>query len=239
MAMTDAMRQITHAQFSPHEPNVISVICQGGVFRTYRVNASSIQLLTVTSLNKLEKDEGRELTTHAWLNGDFKHVAIGTQNGQVIVLCEKDVVCEIVMHSDSAGESDEIKALPESFKDVLASVTCIGAYRDGFITAGGRGDVCVVGRVLKDCAKNKCTYKCVKRLHPLRCASEDVFGISRRRARRAIADGDGSHVSLDEERAREMDSIETLDISPSGDGLICTLKDKRSFALSLTVTPTS
>ena len=60
------------------------------------------------------------MTTHAWLNGDFKHVAIGTQNGQVIVLCEKDVVCEIVMHSDSAGESDEIKALPESSKDVPA-----------------------------------------------------------------------------------------------------------------------
>ena len=231
-AMTDAMRQITHAQFSPHEPNVISVICQGGVFRTYRVNASSIQLLTVTSLNKLEEDEGRELTTHAWLNGDFKHVAIGTQNGQVIVLCEKDVVCEIVMHSESPGESDEIKALPESSKDVPASVTCIGAYRDGFITAGGRGDVCVVGRVLKDRAKNKCTYKCVKRLHPLQGASEDVFDTGV--APPAIADGDGSHVSLDEERAREMDSIETLDISPSGDGLICTLKDKRSFALSLT-----
>ena len=111
-------------------------------------------------------------------------------------------------------------------------MTCIGAYRDGFITAGGRGDVCVVGRVLKDRAKNKCTYKCVKRLHPLQGASEDVFDTGRR----AAGDSRRRRFSCEFRRGAcsEMDSIETLDISPSGDGLICTLKDKRSFALSLT-----
>lgn len=230
-AITDATCQIKHAQFSPHEPNVISVICQGGIFRTYRVNTSSIQLHTVTSLNKLEKDEGRELTTHTWLNGDFKHVAIGTQNGDVIVLCEKNVVCEIVMYS--AGDSGAIKALPELSKADLVSVTCVEAYRDGFITAGKRGEVCFVGRVLKDRAKNKCTYKCMKRLHPCQGATEDVLdnGV----VPPAIADDSGSHVNLDEEESvRETDGIETLHVSPSSDALICTLKDKRSFALSLT-----
>ena len=171
----DPTLQIKHASFSPHEPGVISAVCAGGVFRMYRANETTVKPLMVKALNTLVKDEGRDATTHLWLKGDDKHVAIGTSTGQVIVLEGDEIVCELNVHR---GGGETSNALPASDLDARTRVNCVESYKNGFITAGSSGGVVIVDRVPKKQVKNGRAYKCVKTLAARASADEDLYDTS-------------------------------------------------------------
>jgi len=229
--VSDPTLQIKHASFSPHEPGVISAVCAGGVFRMYRANETTVKPLMVKALNTLVKDEGRDATTHLWLKGDDKHVAIGTSTGQVIVLEGDEIVCELNVHR---GGGETSNALPASDLDARTRVNCVESYKNGFITAGSSGDVVIVDRVPKKQVKNGRAYKCVKTLAARASADEDLYDTSTSGVP-AIMDGDqvkGYEPALLEPQVAR--SVVAMSISPSSDNVICTLDNKHVLALSLT-----
>lgn len=233
----DFSSQITHVSFSPHDHDVISAVCTGGTFKTYRVTDTTIKLLTVRPLNQLMKDEGREALTHAWLKGKDKHVAIGTSTGEVIILDEDSVVCTVGVYR-GGGSSDE-SALPAVNFENGVRVSCIAMYKSGFIAAGDRGDVVIVTRVpTRKQLQSAVPYKCVKRIAACESSSDDLFDTTPSNNFQTTAEvGD----ALTEDicaNAEQVDAksceIMGLDVSPTGDSLICTLVDKRVLFLSLT-----
>jgi len=243
--ISNTTSQITHALFSPHEVGVISAVCAGGVFRTYRVNESTIKLLAVKPLNELVKDVGRDAKTHVWLRNDDKHVAIGTSTGEVLILDNEDVVGVVHAYKkalNGAGGLGATAALPESEeRDSRLDLTCMRAYNTGFIVAGDRGDVIIVERCARKHAKDGCVYKCVKTLAARESKEDDDVTIhSTALAFKASGDAgddkpeDDSAVAptqiVDEHRGR----VVSLDVSPGADNLICVLDDKRVLTLSLT-----
>ena len=167
---SNAHTQITHALFSPHEDDVVSAVCVGGVFRTYRVNETTIKLLSATPLNELVKDVGREVAAHAWLHNDDKHVAVGTSTGEVLILEHGAIVCVLNVARQGAS-SDEGCA--------RRAVGCVRAYKNGFIVGDARGSVSIVERCARKRTKDGgVLYKCVKTLIARETKDIDAYDAS-------------------------------------------------------------
>ena len=240
---SNAHTQITHALFSPHEDDVVSAVCVGGVFRTYRVNETTIKLLSATPLNELVKDVGREVAAHAWLHNDDKHVAVGTSTGEVLILEHGAIVCVLNVARQGAS-SDEGCA--------RRAVGCVRAYKNGFIVGDARGRVSIVERCARKRTKDGgVLYKCVKTLIARETKDIDAYDASNMHSAslacaepvpndaasyardNADEDRDDTNASSQDTDENHHHSIVALDISPSGDNLMCTLDDKRALALSL------
>ena len=224
----DSTSQITHASFSPHENDVISALCVGGVFRTYRVTETIIKLVTVQPLNELVKDEGREAITHAWLQDEDELVAIGMSTGEVLVLRNDTIVSTVPVYRAGANEEN---ALPETDGEHGCHILSVIAYKSGFIAAGDRGEVAFVDRVPRKQMKNGFGYRCVKRIAARENMEQPLCELGVLPSE-AIAEGVNAEVN---ERAKYSPSsrVVGLDISPNFDNLLCTLSNKQVLMLSL------